>query len=100
SAVHNKLVFTIGLGSELQPEILNKLGTGGSFRIGQENEITKQFVIMEQSLIKTANSFYDLSYKSQKRGNGNHSLQIRIVGNQFTGNRSTIITTFSSSEFY
>ncbi|MFA5805397.1 MAG: VWA domain-containing protein [Melioribacteraceae bacterium] len=100
NAVHNKLVFTIGLGSELQPEILNKLGTGGSFRIGQENEITKQFVIMEQSLIKTANSFYDLSYKSPKRGNGNHSLQIRIVGNQFTGNRSTIITTFSSAEFY
>lgn len=100
NAVHNKLVFTIGLGSELQPEILNKLGTGGSFRIGQENEITKQFVIMEQSLIKTANSFYDLSYKSPKRGNGNHSLQIRIVGNQFTGNRSTIITAFSSSDFY
>ncbi len=99
-AVHNKLVFTIGLGSELQPEILNKLGTGGSFRIGQENEITKQFVILEQSLIKTANSFYDLTYKSPKRGSGNHSLQIRIVGNQFTGNRSTIITTFSSSEFY
>ncbi|MBI5730203.1 MAG: VWA domain-containing protein [Ignavibacteriales bacterium] len=100
NAVHNKLVFTIGLGSELQPEILNKLGTGGSFRIGQENEITKQFVILEQSLIKTANSFYDLSYKSPRRGNGNHSLQIRIIGNQFTGNRSTIITTFSSSEFY
>jgi hypothetical protein len=100
NAVHNKLVFTIGLGSELQPEILNKLGTGGSFRIGQENEITKQFVILEQSLIKTANSFYDLTYKSPKRGSGNHSLQIRIVGNQFTGNRSTIITTFSSSEFY
>ena len=97
NAVHNKLVFTIGLGSELQPEILNKLGTGGSFRIGQENEITKQFVIMEQSLIKTANSFYDLSYKSPKRGNGNHSLKIRIVGNQFKGNLSNIITTFSSS---
>ena len=100
SAVHNKLVFTIGLGSEIQPEILNALGTGGSFRIGQENEITKQFAKIEQSLIKTANSFYDLSYKSPKRGSGNHTLQIRIIDNQYTGDRSSIFTTFSSANFY
>lgn len=99
-AVHNKLVFTIGLGSEIQPEILNALGTAGSFRIGQENEITKQFAEIEQSLIKTANSFCDLSYQSPKRGSGNHTLQIRIVDNQFTGDRSSILTTFSSSDFY
>ena len=99
-AVHNKLVFTVGLGSEIQPEILNALGTGGSFSIGQENEITKQFSVIEQSLIKAANSFYDLSYKSPKRGSGNHTLQIRIVDNQFTGDESSIFTTFSSSDFY
>lgn len=99
-AVHNKLVYTIGLGSEIQPEILNALGTGGSFSIGQENEITKQFSVIEQSLIKAANSFYDLSYKSPKRGSSNHALQIRIVDNQFTGDRSSIFTTFSSSDFY
>jgi len=99
-AVHNKLVFTIGLGSEIQPEILNAIGTAGSFRIGQENEITKQFASMEQLLIKSANSFYDLSYKSPKRGSDNHTLQIRIIDNQFTGDRSSILTTFSSSNFY
>jgi len=98
-AVHNKLVFTIGLGSEIQPEILNALGTAGSFRIGQENEITKKFTELEQSLIKTANSFYDLSYKSPKRGNSDHTLQIRIIDNQYTGDRSTIFTTFSSADF-
>jgi len=100
SAVHNKLVFTIGLGSEIQPEILNALGTGGSFRIGQENEITKQFARIEQSLIKTANSFYVLSYKSPKRGRNNNTLQIRIIDNQYTGDRSSIFTTFSSANFY
>lgn len=99
-AVHNKLVYTIGLGSEIQPEILNALGTAGSFRIGQENEITKQFADVEQSLIKSANSFYDLSYKSPKRGNSNHTLQIRIADNQFSGDRSSIFTTFSSLDFY
>ena len=100
NAAHNKLIFTIGLGSEIQPEILNALGTAGSFRIGQENEITKQFAEIEQSLIKMANSFYDLSYKSPKRGSNNHTLQIRIVDNQFTGDRSSIFTTFSSLNFY
>ena len=98
-AVHNKLVFTIGLGSEIQPEILNAFGTAGSFQLGQENEITKRFSELEQSLIKAANSFYDLSYKSPKRGSGNHTLQIRIIDNQYTGDRSTIFTTFSSVDF-
>ncbi len=99
-AVFNKLVYTIGLGNEIQPDILNAIGTGGSFSIGQENEIIKQFTDIEQSLIKIANSFYDLSYKSPKRGSGTHTLQIKIVGNQFTGEQSTIFTTFSSLNFY
>ena len=99
-AVYNKLVYTIGLGNEIQPDILNAIGTGGSFSIGQENEIIKQFADIEQSLIKTANSFYDLSYKSPKRGSGTHTLQIKVIGNQFTGEQSSIFTTFSSLDFY
>ena len=100
NAVHNKIVFTVGLGNEIQPEILSKLGTAGYFQTGQESEIVNQFKIIEQNLISAASSFYNLSYKSPKRGAGNHSLQIRIVNNSYTGDRSSIITTFNSSIFY
>ena len=100
NAVHNKIVFTVGLGNEIQPEILSKLGTAGYFQTGQESEIVNQFKIIEQILINAASSFYNLSYKSPKRGTGNHSLQIRIVNNSYTGDRSSIITTFNSSIFY
>lgn len=100
NAVHNKLIYSVSLGLEQQPEVMNKIGTGGSFQPGQENQIIDQFIKLETSILQYANSFYELTYKSPKRGSNTHTLQIRIIGNPYSGNQSSIFTTFSSAGFY
>lgn len=100
NAVYNKLVYSVSLGLEQQPEVMNKIGTGGNYQPGEENQIIDQFVKLEASILQYANSFYELTYKSPKRGNNNHTLQIRIIGNQYSGNQSSIFATFNSAAFY
>lgn len=100
NAIHNKLVFTIGLGPALQPEIIKAFGTGGNFKPGQEIEIVKRFAELETELIKKANSFYKLTYNSPKRGNSNHILKVRIKNNPFFGSESFISAVFSSAGFF
>lgn len=99
NAVHNKLVYSIALGPALQPEIINAFSTGGSFKPGQENEIIKQFIETENSIVKLANSFYLLKYSSPKRGNKDHSLKVRVKNNPYQGSESFISTKFNSAGF-
>lgn len=100
NAIHNKLVFTIGLGPAIQPEIIKAFGTGGNFKPGQEIEIVKRFAEIESELIKKANSFYKLTYNSPKRGNSNHVLKVRVKNNPFLGSESFISAVFSSAGFF
>lgn len=98
-AVKNKLVYTIGLGNEIQPEILNAFGTGGYFPIGNEDGVKNKFAEIESSVLKFANSFYELTYLSPKRGNVSHTLVIRIKNNPHEGDRAYIQTMFNSAGF-
>lgn len=98
-AIHNKLVYSIALGPALQPEIMNAFSTGGSFLLGQEIEIIKRFIEVENSMNKIANSFYLLKYNSPKRGNKDHSLKVRIKNNPYQGSESFISTKFNSAGF-
>lgn len=98
-AVHNKLVYSIAVGPAVQPEIINAFSTGGSFKPGQENEIIKRFIELENSVVKTANSFYVLTYNSPKRGNKDRSLKVRIKNNPYQGSASFISTKFNSAGF-
>lgn len=99
NSIHNKLVYTIGVGPSLQPEIINAFGTGGSFKPGQENEIIRRFSEMENRVVKFANSFYVMTYSSPKRGDRDHSLRVRIKNNPYQGDQSFISTTFNSAGF-
>jgi len=100
NAIHNKVVFTIGLGSEIQPEVLQAIGTAGYYSISNIDELKAQFDNIQKSIISYANSFYLLTYKSPKRGNNIHSLTIRIKNNPYTGDYSEIRGTFNSNNFY
>jgi hypothetical protein len=100
NSIHNKLVFTLGLGPAIQPEIIRAFGTGGNFKPGQEIEIIKRFAEIEAELIKKANSFYKITYNSPKRGNSNHVLKVRIKNNPFFGSESFISAVFSSTGFF
>lgn len=100
NAIHNKIVFAIGLGSEIQPEILNAIGTAGYYSISEVNQLSARFSEIQESIVNYANSFYLLSYKSPKRGNNSHSLTIKIKNNPYSGDGSVIISNFNSSNFY
>ena len=99
NAVRSKSVFTIGLGNEIQPEILEELGTAGYYSISDASQLTEKLYDIQNHITGIANSFYFLSYKSPKRGNFNHILTIKIKNNPHKGDNSFITGTFNSSGF-
>lgn len=100
NAVANKYVYTIGLGLDIQPDILRAIGTTGYYSVTDVSQLDAQFVNIQKSILDYANSFYLLSYKSPKRGNADHQLIVRIKNNPYSGERSFIQGTYNSSGFY
>jgi len=100
SAITDKSVYTVGLGSEIDPEVLNILGTSGFYSITDMNQLTDVFRRIEEDLDKYANSFYWLRYRSPKRGPYDHTLILQIRNNPNTGDGSTIVGHFSSAGFF
>jgi VWFA-related protein len=100
NAIHNKIVFTIGLGKEIEPDILMKLGTGGFFNVNSTTEIESRLSEIQDKIVTYANSFYLLTYKSPKRGNFNHILTIRVKNNPYTGSYAQLSGTFNSGSFF
>lgn len=93
----SKRVYTVGLGPDIKPEVLEKIGNAGFFAIGDVNELSDTFIEIEDELVKYANSFYQIRYKSPKRGNNLHDLLIQLVDNP---NNSVIRGTFNSKDFF
>ncbi|PKL82973.1 MAG: hypothetical protein CVV24_07300 [Ignavibacteriae bacterium HGW-Ignavibacteriae-3] len=102
TAVTNKFVFTIGLRGKdaLDEETLRKIGTAGFYGINDLIQLENQFTLIQNSIIDYANSFYQLNYKSPRRGGGDYSLLIRVKGNPYTGSDSFIIGKYNSAGFY
>jgi hypothetical protein len=99
NAVNNKIVFSIGLGDEIEPEILENVGTAGYYNIDDLSLLAKQFQTIQTKIMNYANSFYLLSYNSPKRGDADHYLTVEIKDNPHTGDNSSILGTFNSSGF-
>lgn len=97
AATQNKIVYTVGLGIDVDPEILELLGTAGFVSIAQASELSQVFEDINNEIILTSDSFYWLRYSSPKRGNNNHRLQVRITGNPVN---SIIEEEFNSGNFY
>ncbi|MFA3782439.1 VWA domain-containing protein [Melioribacteraceae bacterium 4301-Me] len=99
NSISNKIVFTVGVGSELNPEVLTRIGTGGFFRAADLNDLEKEFIDIQNKVLNYANSFYLLTYQSPKRGNKEHTLYIKIKNNNYSGESSTLIATYNSNDF-
>lgn len=99
SAVDKKIVYTIGLGTEIQPDILSAIGTAGYYSINSADQLNQQFDLIRRQIINYASSFYKLVYKSPKRGNFNHTLTVRIKNNLYSGEQSYISGGFNSGGF-
>lgn len=96
NASNSKRVYTVGLGTDIKPEVLEKIGNAGFFAIADVNELSDTFIEIQDELVKYANSFYQVRYKSPKRGNNLHDLLIQMVNNP---NNSVIRGTFNSKDF-
>ena len=102
AAVSNKFVFTIGLRGQdqLDEEALTRIGSAGFYGINNIDQLENQFTLIQKAIIDYANSFYQLTYRSPRRGGEEYNLTIRIKGNPYTGDYSYIIGKYSSAGFY
>ncbi len=99
NSISNKIVFTIGLGSEIDPDVLERIGNAGFYRINNTNELSRRFTDIQNKILNYANSFYMLTYQSPKRGNKNHTLAVKIKNNPYSGAGSVLEGTFNSAVF-
>ncbi|MFH1196185.1 MAG: VWA domain-containing protein [bacterium] len=100
NAIGARRVFTVGLGREIDPTILEALGTAGFYSIADVQQLTDEFEKIQIQIENYANSFYQLQYMSPKRGDNTHSLTVEIIDNPYSGGDAFITGTFSSNGFY
>jgi len=100
SARGDKKIYTIGLGNEIEPDILSQLGNAGFYSITDINNLSTKFAEIQEEMAIFANSFYWLNYMSPKRGNNNHSLELIVKDNPYSGSNSSITGEFNSTGFF
>ena len=97
----NKNIYTIGLGNEIDPDILKELGNAGFFQISDVTELADQlaekFVEIQKRIVSFADSFYWLRYLSPKRGDREHRIELRVRENQYD---FVLWGEFNSRDFY
>lgn len=75
----NIAFFTIGLGSEIDTQVLTNLGKTFSVFAGNKEELETTFNDISQRVSEQANSFYLFEYCSPKRdGSGENNLAIQL----------------------
>ncbi|WP_424364517.1 vWA domain-containing protein [Maribacter sp.] len=96
-ASSNVSFFTIGLGSEIDTQVLTDIGKTYSVFAGNAEELENTFNAISIKISERANSFYLFEYCSPKRdGSGDNNLVIRVVdGNQ----KGAVQTEFSADGF-
>ncbi len=96
-ANRNIAFFSIGLGSEIDIEILNQIGKTFSVFAGNEAELETVFNNISQKIAEQANSFYLFEYCTPKRdGSGENNLAIRLTDGDREG---AVQTSFDASGF-
>ncbi len=89
--------FTIGLGNEIDIDILTKIGKTFSVFAGNKEELETKFNDISQRVSQRANSFYLFEYCSPKRdGSGESNLAIQVKkGNE----QGAVQTKFNANGF-
>lgn len=91
----DRSVFTIGLGGEINKEVLSQIGKDG-FELAQDSlDLNESFLAVAERLQAESNSYYVLEYCSPKRA-GEHTLELRAVYEDKFG---SFQTTFSADGF-
>lgn len=89
--------FTIGLGAEIDTDVLTEIGKTGSVFAGNKEELETTFTQISQRVSEQANSFYLFEYCTPKRdGSGNNNLVIQLSNGGLQG---AVQTKFSADGF-
>tara|TARA_R110000796_G_scaffold88850_6_gene192001 strand:+ start:73892 stop:74983 length:1092 start_codon:yes stop_codon:yes gene_type:complete len=89
--------FTIGLGSEIDTNVLKSIGKTSSVFAGNKAELETTFNNISYLVSQRANSFYLFEYCSPKRnGSGDNNLAIQVVSGAKQG---AVQTKFSANGF-
>jgi uncharacterized protein YegL len=89
--------FTIGLGTEIDTQILESVGKTFSVFAGNKEELETTFNQLSQKVSERANSFYLFEYCSPKRdGSGENNLVIQVLRGSQQG---AVQTRFDASGF-
>lgn len=81
-------VFTIGLGDEIDENILRRFGRTGFELAFNSFDLNSAFLDVAQEIERESESFYVLEYCSPKRS-GDHTIQLRANYEELTGSFST-----------
>ena len=89
--------FTIGLGAEIDSQILEEIGKTFSVFAGNKEELETTFNQLSQKVSERANSYYLFEYCSPKRdGSGENNLAIQVTAGSRQG---AVQTTFNATGF-
>jgi len=89
--------FAIGLGSEIDTEILIKIGKTSSVFAGNKEELETTFNDISSRVTEQANSFYLFEYCTPKRdGSGENNLAIQVTNGNLQG---AVQSKFSAAGF-
>ncbi len=96
-ADRNISFFTIGLGAEIDTEVLTDIGKTASVFAGNKEELEATFTQISQRVSEQANSFYLFEYCTPKRdGSGDNNLVIQLTNGNLQG---AVQTKFSANGF-
>lgn len=96
-ADRNLSFFSIGLGSEIDTDVLMSIGKTFSAFAGNEGELESVFNEISQKVTQQANSFYLFEYCTPKRdGSGRNNLAIRLLDGDRQG---AVQTEFDATGF-
>ena len=96
-ANRNISFFSIGLGAEIDPVILDQIGKTFSAFAGNEAELEDVFNDISRRVSEQANSFYLFEYCTPKRdGSGDNNLAIQLIDGDREG---AVQTSFDASGF-
>ena len=97
----DKSVITVGIGNDVDPEILGQIGNFGSFMSSDFDSLQTYMDEVRALITETFENVCWMTYYSPKRA-GTHTIELSIKDNSNTGENSKLSGTFSASspQFY
>ncbi len=104
ASVRGKSVYTLGVGDEISADILQQIGTSGTYALRNFEQLNSTLTTINQQVVASANSFYYLHYASPKRGaegarSSLHNIKLSVVNNANRSATSVITDQFDATEF-